>query len=59
MASQPRLNALVAYDLGVLVTAPCQGAHEDPGLPDLTGLALGDGRAHTKVDLGHFAHAKL
>jgi hypothetical protein len=59
MASQPRLDALVAYDLGVLVTAPCEGAHEDPGLQDLTGLALGDERAHTEVDLSHFAHGKL
>ena len=41
------------------MTAPGEGAHEDPGLRYRTGLAISDERAHTKVDLRHFTHSKF
>lgn len=42
VAAQPCRDALVADELGLLVTRPGQRHHEEPSLEDLTGVDVGD-----------------
>ena len=59
VAGQPGLDRLVAHDLGVLVAAPGERAHEDPGLEGLSGVRVGNAGTHAEVDLCHVGHGKL
>ena len=59
MTSQPSLHLLVADDLGVLVPTPRQRHHEDPGLDDLAGRAIGNHRSLAEVDLGGIGHREV
>ena len=59
VAGQPGLDALVAHHFGVLVPTPRQGHDEEPGLEHLAGMAVGDQRSRTEVDLRLFAYGKV
>ena len=55
MAAQPGRHGLVAHKLGILVTRPAQGHHEEPCLEYLAGVHIGDKRAGTEINLHRFA----
>ena len=59
VAGQPGLDALVAHQFSVLVPTPRQGHDEEPGLEHFAGMAVGDQRSRTEVDLRLFAHGKV
>src|ERR1035437_862526 len=59
VAGQPCLDRLVAHELGVLVPAPGEGAHEYPCLEPLTADAVNDDRPRAEIYLRHFAYSKI
>ncbi len=54
VTAQPGGNGLVAHELGVLVTGPSKGHDKKPGLEDLPGVHVGDGRSGAEVHLRRF-----
>lgn len=59
VAAYPGFDALVLDDLGVLMTTPCEGHHEDPRFEYVAGCAVGNERPHAEVNLRHFADGEI